>query len=146
MSKIYLIGALKNQKVPALGKLLRSNGHEVFDEWFTPGPEADLYWQKYEQVRGRKYGEALWGHAAEHIFGFDKKFLDWSDTGVLVLPAGKSGHIELGYLCGQGKRTFILFEEEPERWDLMYRFATGVCFSVPELVGVLKKNVRYLAR
>lgn len=139
MSKIYLIGSLRNPVIPALGVTLRALGHEVFDDWFGAGHEADDKWQEYEQVRGRHYSEALYGYAAQTIFNFDKTHLDHSDTGILVLPAGKSGHLELGYLAGQGKRTYIYFPDgEPERWDVMYQFATGVAFSEDELCAKIQ--------
>ncbi len=138
MSSIYLIGSLRNPEIPALGVALREAGFDVFDDWFAGGKIADDEWQAYETSRGRTYGEALRGYAADHVFHFDKYHLDRADSGVLVLPAGKSGHLELGYLAGQGKRTFILFDSVPERWDVMYKFATGVAFSVDELVRLLK--------
>jgi hypothetical protein len=138
VSSIYLIGSLRNPEIPALGVTLREAGFDVFDDWFAGGKIADDEWQAYETSRGRTYGEALRGYAADHVFHFDKYHLDRADSGVLVLPAGKSGHLELGYLAGQGKRTFILFDSVPERWDVMYKFATGVAFSVDELVRLLK--------
>jgi len=49
------------------------------------------------------------------------------------MPAGKSGHMELGYMIGQGKPCFVYFDKEPERWDVMYQFAKEVCFSMEEL-------------
>lgn len=124
--RIYLIGSLRNPEIPALAARMRENGHEVFDDWFAAGPEADDYWQKYEQSRGHTYAQGLAGYAANHVFEFDKHHLDRAHAGVLLLPAGKSGHLELGYLIGQGKPCYILLPKEPERWDVMYRFATGV--------------------
>lgn len=131
-AKIYLIGSLRNPKVMEVANDLRSRGYNVLDDWMAAGPEADDYWQKYEQQRGRSYSEALQGLAANHVFHFDKGHLDSSDAGVLVLPAGKSGHLELGYLVGQGKPGFILLAGEPERYDVMYKFAK-VITSVDEI-------------
>lgn len=134
---IYLIGSLRNPEVPSLAAVLRSAGHEVFDDWYAAGPEADDYWKKYEIERGRTYSEALSGLAAKHVFSFDKFHLDRADTGVLLLPAGKSGHLELGYLIGQGKRAYILLDQ-PDRWDVMYQFATGVFSTQEELLAALR--------
>jgi hypothetical protein len=53
------------------------------------------------------------------------------------MPAGRSGHLELGYMKGRGKKTYVLFDKEPERWDVMYRFADAVCFSNDELIKAL---------
>lgn len=138
---IYLIGSLRNERVPQVAQRLRAETIPVFDDWYAPGPNADDYWRDYSKFRGQTYKEALNSYAATHIFEFDKFHLDRSDGGVLVLPAGKSGHLELGYLIGQGKRGYILFdgEPEPERWDVMYQFATGGVFF--DLESLLTKLV-----
>ena len=141
MSKIYLIGSLRNAKVNETASKLRDAGHEVFDDWYSAGPEADDYWQKYEQARGHNYKEALAGYAANHVFEFDKHHLDTNDMAILVLPAGKSGHLELGYMIGTGKPGYILFDDTmPDRWDVMYLFATGVFFDVDSLVVEIDKD------
>jgi len=137
---IYLMGSLKNQNIPVLAKEIRELGFgEVFDDWFSPGPNADDHWRDFEKVRGSTYKEALSNYAATHVFEFDKYHIDRSDIGVLVMPAGKSGHLELGYMIGSGKKCFIVFDEEPERWDVMYQFAHGLCFSYEELFEELLK-------
>jgi nucleoside 2-deoxyribosyltransferase len=107
----------------------------VFDDWFAAGPEADDRWQAYEQNRGRPYDAALKGEAAQNVFRFDQRHISDSDTGVLYLPAGKSGHMELGVMIGMGKPGFIVMDKEPERWDVMYNFATGVFFSWEDLAA-----------
>jgi nucleoside 2-deoxyribosyltransferase len=140
MTKVYLIGSLRNPRVQVIAAILRIGGYEVFDDWFAAGEKADDSWKFYEQQRERTYKEALYGHAATHVFEFDLHHLQDSDVAVLVLPAGKSGHLELGYMAGMGRPTFILFDEEPEwRWDVMYRFATRVVFTPDELMAELKK-------
>lgn len=137
--KIYLIGSLRNSRVSELGVLLRAEGHVVFDDWVAAGPEADDYWQKYEQNRGRTYIEALSGFAARHIFEYDRKHLLEADVGVLILPAGKSAHLELGVLIGRSKKTYILLEEEPERFEVMYCFANGVFNNKEDLLSELNR-------
>jgi nucleoside 2-deoxyribosyltransferase len=114
-------------------------GFEVFDDWFSPGPEADEFWRKYEKIRGSTYKQALKNWAGKHIYKFDKKHIDRSHIGILYMPAGKSAHLELGYMIGQGKKCFVLFDKEPERWDIMYQFAKDVCFSYKELKEELLK-------
>jgi nucleoside 2-deoxyribosyltransferase len=130
--RIYLVGSLRNEKVPILARALRERGFEVFDDWYAAGPEADDYWQKYEKARGHDFQTALQGHAAKHVHEYDKSHLDRCHIGVMLMPAGKSGHLELGYMIGQGKPCFIVLEGEPERFDVMYRFAT-VCNSPQDL-------------
>ena len=130
---IYLIGSLRNPEIPKIGAKLRSYGFEVFDDWFAAGPIADDSWQEYEKERGKTYPEALDSYAARHVFEFDLKHLARADIAVLCLPAGKSGHLEFGYMIGKGKPGFILFDKEPDRWDVMYQFSNGVFFDIDRL-------------
>jgi nucleoside 2-deoxyribosyltransferase len=142
MSSIYLIGSLRNPKVPEVAAKLRAAGHDVFDDWFAAGPEADDYWKKYEQERGHNYKQALAGFAANHVYNFDKHHIDRCEIAVLMLPAGKSGHLELGYAIGSGKKGYILFDEEmpADRWDVMYKFATAVYFDSASLIKELESK------
>lgn len=144
MPSIYLIGSLRNARVPEIAARLRAEGYEVFDDWYAAGPEADDYWQKYEKARGRTYKEAIAGYASKHVVKFDYTHLNRCDVAVLLLPAGRSGHLEAGYQA-KTKPVFVLFEGEPkqeERWDQMYAlvFENGgsLCFSEDELVQQLR--------
>lgn len=139
--KIYLIGSLRNPNLPVLGNALRKRtGHEIFDDWYSAGPNADDCWRDYEQAKGLDLKGALAGHAAQHVFKFDRSHLDDSDAAVLMWPAGKSGHLELGYIIGQGKPGFILTDGEPERYDVMLNFATGIYTNKEDLILELRKG------
>ena len=138
MVKVYLIGSLRNPEVPKLANKIRELGFEVFDDWYAAGPEADDKWRDYEKARGRTYKEALKGLAADHVYQFDRKHLKACDIALLYLPAGKSGHLELGYVLGKGKKGYILLDN-PERWDVMYLFADGVFHNFEELEEELKR-------
>jgi hypothetical protein len=134
---IYLIGSLRNPEVPIIGNKLREHGHDVFEDWFAAGKIADDSWRDYEIGRGHGVIEALDGYAARHILDFDRFHLNRADAGVLVLPAGRSGHLELGYLLGQGKPGYILLDKQPERFDVMWGLATKVVPSLDELIKCL---------
>jgi hypothetical protein len=140
VSTIYLIGSLRNPKIPQVANILRSAGHDVFDDWYSPGPKCDEEWKNYEQCRGRTYKEALRGYHAEHQFDFDLHHLRRVEIGVLVAPAGRSAHMELGYMIGRGQRGYILMEGEPDpdRWDLMYKFAHGIALDIEELQEMVR--------
>jgi hypothetical protein len=135
---IYLIGSLRNSRVREIAAKLRGAGHDVFDDWHACGPQADAEWSGYEKERGRSYQEALASPFAQNAFDFDLRHIQAADVGILVLPAGKSGHLELGYMLGRGQRGYILLDGEPEKWDLMYLLAHGVFSSVEELLPHLK--------
>lgn len=136
MAKCYLIGSLRNPRIPELAKRLRKEFPDVefFDDWYAAGPEADDFWKSYEQDRGRGYTDALSGYAARHVFEFDKHHLDTSTHALLVLPAGKSGHIEIMYAAyGVGAKTAILLYPEDVRWDVMYQFIPTVLQNDEEI-------------
>ena len=136
---IYLIGSLRDSKVPEIGQQLRDAGFEVFDDWHAAGPTADDEWKRYEEDRGHTYEQALEGYAAKHVFAFDKHHLLKADIGVLIMPCGKSGHLELGYMLGlEGKRGYILREQGVDRWDCMYQFADGVFADLKSLIQELQ--------
>lgn len=142
---VYLIGSLRDERIVTLGKRLREESNvEVFDDWHAAGPIADDSWQKYETLRGHNYKEALRGYAAGHVFDFDHRHLARSTHVILVMPCGKSGHLELGWACGKGKKGYVLFDKEPERWDQMYQFAIessgDVFFNDQELIDELKSE------
>ena len=134
---VYLIGSLRNPEVNRIAAAIRELGYEVFDDWTATGPTADDSWRDYEKQRGHTYPQALQGFAAKHVFAFDKFHLDRANIAVLLMPAGKSGHLELGYFLGTGKPGYVLFDQEPERFDVMYQFATGVFLEEQGLLDAL---------
>ncbi len=138
----YIIGSLRNPEIPGLARELRKAvpGMRFFDDWYSAGERADDHLWEYEKQKGHGAIEALAGPAAQNVFNFDKKHIDASDIGILVLPAGKSGHLELGYMLGKGKRGYILIDGEPERIDVMYNFATRVFSSFSSLAEQLKMD------
>ncbi len=140
--KLYLIGSLRNPVIPELTNRLTAAGFDVFSDWYAAGPEADDYWQRYEKSRGRTYRQALKSPAARNVFEFDRDHLDEADAVVMVCPAGKSGHLELGYAIGSGTPGFIIMDEpgKKDRWDVMYAFATGIAYNVEELVELILLN------
>jgi hypothetical protein len=139
MKKLYLIGSLRNNDLRQLGADIRSAGFDVFDDWHAAGEKADDCWMEYERMRGRTYQQALDGFAANHTYHYDLHHLQTADICVLMLPAGKSSHLELGYFLGMGRPGFIYMPNEPERWDVMVKFATGIATSWNELTALLKQ-------
>lgn len=139
MTSIYLVGSLRNPNVPEVANKLRAAGYDVFSSWFCAGEVADDRWQEHEKGRGLTLKQALKDYAAQHVYEFDKQHLDRCDMAVLVMPAGKSGHLEIGYMAGNKKPTFVLFDKEPERWDVMLNFCTDIAFSVEELAEEIRQ-------
>jgi nucleoside 2-deoxyribosyltransferase len=140
MKSFYLAGSLRNPRIPEFANQIVAEGYEVFADWFNPGPAADDYHRDYARARGWSYRQFLEGPAAKNIFDFDKYHMSRCDALVLLMPAGKSAHLELGYTLGQGKPGYIVFEEEPERYEIMVQFATQIFFSRQEFLDFLKEK------
>jgi len=138
---IYIIGSLRNKNVPIIANKIRkiNKEWEIFDSWVAPGPHADDYLRDYAKAKGLTYKETLKDWAATHIFAFDQKHIKRATDLVMVMPAGKSGHLELGWGMGRKKRGYILFDKEPKRVDIMYQFVTDIFFNFEELSEELKK-------
>lgn len=136
---VYIIGSLRNPLIPAVANRIQQAGHEAFADWYGAGPEADDKWKEYEIERGRTYLQALSSHGAQAVFKFDKTHLDRADAVLLVAPAGKSGHLELGYSLGRGKKGYYLLDN-PDRWDVMLQFCTLVTDNINEIVKDLDAN------
>jgi hypothetical protein len=113
---------LRNPELPEVAQQIREQvGCEVFDDWYAAGPRADDHWKEYEQGRGRTFEEALKGRASRSVVTFDRTNLDRADAVVLLMPAGKSGHMELGRSLGKDLRCCVCLETEPTKrldgWD-----------------------------
>lgn len=134
-SKLYIGGSLRNEQVLFMAQEIKDSFPNlyVFADWMAAGPHADDAWRDYEKAMGYTYEQALRRPAAENVFYFDKSHLDTSDAFLLVLPCGRSAHMELGYMVGQGKKTAV-FIDDPDRWDVMYQFA-GLVTSNKEVLA-----------
>lgn len=143
MSRIYVASSWRNTRQPTVVNALRHFGHEVYD-FRNPAPgnhgfhwsEIDPAWETWDS---KAYIEALDHPIAEDGFASDFNAMKWADTGVLVLPSGRSAHIEAGYFVGAAKPLHILLfdRQEPE---LMYLMATSISRSIAELVHWLPET------
>lgn len=140
IKSIYLIGSLRNPNIREVARKLRSHSYEVFDDWHGTHAEADDCWQKYCVSRGWSYTQALAGPSAQATFSLDKAYIEKQDAVVMVLPAGRSAHLELGYARGIGKPGFILLNGKVDRYDVMYNFATAIVPDLASLYVALKAH------
>jgi hypothetical protein len=139
--RIYLASSWRNSYQPEVVKALREWGHEVYD--FRNPTEGDhgFSWREigdgFEHWTAWEFREALKTPIAARGFSYDKDGCEWADTGVLLLPCGRSAHLEAGYLIGQGKPTLVLALEERTEPELMYLLAARICLGMEELKSQL---------
>ncbi len=140
MARIYLASSWRNSHQPWMVDLLRNAGHEVYD-FRNPPYSTGFKWDDIGiQVpcSAEEYRSALLSHPrAAQGFNADFSAMRWADTGLLLLPCGRSAHLELGWMAGAGKRTLILTQdyEEPE---LMALLADQICISPDEVLAALR--------
>lgn len=142
MHRVYVASSWRNPKQRDVVAALRADGHSVYD-YREPRPgvkgfawsEIDPEWQAWTASR---YRELLTTHpTAAAGFLSDLRAMQWADVCVLVLPCGRSAHLEAGWFCGQGKRCIVLTQdgEEPE---LMALLATDIAISLDEVQALLR--------
>jgi hypothetical protein len=156
--KIYVASSWRNEQQPEIVRKLRQACYQVYDfrhpdSGGPPGvpgstrgkgfawSDIDPEWMAW---RAQEFRDLLLSHPiAAEGFESDAAALAWCDVCVLLLPSGRSAHIEAGWAVGAGKPLLILLaaENEPE---LMYRFARHICVSGEELLQSLWIEERLL--
>ena len=141
--KIYVASSWRNEALQQMMvKLLRLDGHEVYD-FRNPEPgndgfawsEIDREWLKWSPEQFRK---ALDHPVAAAGFKLDMDALKACDACVLVLPCGRSAHLELGYAVGAGKKTIVLAVSDTEP-ELMYLMCDHFVMHPDEVCDLLKE-------
>ena len=138
MSRIYLASSWRNPYQPAFVLALRQAGHRVYD-FRNPPNNSGFGWEQVclePKPTVAKYLEALKHPIAQAGFTADFDAMKWADTCVLLLPCGRSAHLEAGWCIGTGRRTIIVTRdgEEPELMALM---ASRIVGSLEELLAEL---------
>lgn len=145
---VYVASSWRCAMQPAVIHTLRAAGIDCYD-FRNPEGGTGFGWQEVmpsfdideqladadEYVRGLDHPRSVEG------FNADFDAMERADTFVLVLPCGRSAHLELGWAVGAGKRTAILLDPDlvtnqvtPE---LMYKMVDFIAPSVFGLLGWL---------
>lgn len=148
--RIYVASSWKNPRQPEVVEALRTAGHEVYD-FRNPGDgrpgfgwgQVDSSWREWSP---REFRAALQHPVAAHGFERDMRALRNADATVMVLPCGKSAHLELGFAAGVGQRTLILCDADLQDPELMYLMSSDICLSIPELLSVLERPAEVTLR
>ena len=137
---VYVASSWRNAFQPAVVSVLRAAGIDCYD-FRNPAPdvsgfawsEIDPDWMNWTATQ---YIKALDDPIAIEGYRHDFEAMERADAFVLVLPCGRSAHLELGWAVGAGKRTAILTHdgEEPE---LMAKMVDHISPSVHDLLGWL---------
>ena len=149
--RVYIASSWKQASaVNTLAIFLEGNGMEVFAftegdkrpdglDAFTFGPDT---WEGPLPLKQTDWINFMDNAKTERAFRADKAGLDWADTVVLLLPCGRSAHLEAGYAVGQGKELYVWGDLPPGEYETMYGFADGLYRfeQLDELIAKLKET------
>jgi hypothetical protein len=135
--KIYVASSWRNTHQPRVVEHLRSfTAFEVYDFRNPPHGRGGFAWSDIDPD-WINWSPEQWRQALAHplaVDGFksDKEAMEWADCCVLVLPCGRSAHLEAGWFAGRNKPVVFL-ALEPTEPDLMVGLGNGVLVTLAEL-------------
>jgi hypothetical protein len=142
--KIYVASSWRNARQPIVVGLLRDLGHDVYD-FRNPSPgDHGFGWHQCAREAQLSNPVAFRDRVLTHpiaksAFEKDMSALRSADCTVLVLPCGRSAHLEMGWATGQGQRTIVLLDDPMSEPELMYLMNSSICTSIEELLITVKR-------
>ncbi len=142
--KIYVASSWRNSIQQFVVQELRSDGHSVYD-FKNPAPGNHGFgWKQCGSEQDLKnpagFVEVLKHPIAQAGFKSDMDALKAADAVVLVLPCGRSAHLELGWAAGAGKHTLVLLDNPISEPELMYLACDAICVDLDEVRALLRHS------
>lgn len=141
-SYVYVASSWRNNLQPLVVKRLYDHGIECYDFRNPPGrtgfswSSIDPNWKNWNT---QDWKRALATEEAQAGFNSDFMGMSRADCCVLVLPAGRSAHLEAGYMAAQGKPVFTYApnKEEPDLMTLLLGPPSNLCWEMTALLQLL---------
>lgn len=147
MNRIYVASSWRNAHQAGIVQLLRTIPDcEVYD-FREPVPGNNgFHWSQIEpdwrSMTVPRFREVLDSELAVTSYRHDMGALNQCKLCVLVMPCGRSAHLELGFARGAGKKTAVFYppgvEIDPE---LMYKMCHLITGDEDELVAWVKDSL-----
>lgn len=136
--KIYLASSWKNEFLLKNIKYFLKNGGNAVDLFCDLSGNARKFIFSFDLLGDikRENNITIRQHSViENAFLENKKWIEWADLCIMVLPCGKSSHLEAGYAKGIGKKLIIFAPTGFPLGDLdvMYNFADYMCCTFEDL-------------
>lgn len=139
---IYVASSWRNVYQQCVVEDLREHGHETYDFKNPQSGNTGFHWSEIDPAwkywTPERFVEGLQHPIAQKGFQSDFDAMHWADVCVLVLPCGRSAHLEAGWMRGNGKPTFVLHPPECLEPELMYLIADRVFTSMVDLLARLE--------
>ncbi len=143
--KIYIASSWKNQKVVLwLADSLEIFGFEVDAFCRATDKRFAFHWSELvdNEIDLQKHDALsfLEDTKVQRAYQEDKKWLDWADCVIMLMPCGRSSHLEGGYAKGKGKKLFLYGKFPKGEFDVMYGLADGLFRTeeIDKLVSTLQ--------
>lgn len=149
---VYVASSWRNLRYPEVLERLRAEdiphydfkqprpgigGFHWSDVWKDIAAEGDGA-NDWRTARGEDVLRMLNHPIAADGFHHDYSALFRAQQLLMVMPCGRSAHLEAGYAIGKGKPTVILLDTESEA-ELMWKLADFVTTSMDAVVEFLKR-------
>lgn len=126
---VYVASSWRNEHQPGVVAALRADGIDVYDFRHPAAGDDGFAWREVEAA-AKPWDAATLTRALAHprsaeAFASDFGGMRAATACVLVLPCGKSAHLEAGWLAARGC-PLVVFMPEPSEPELMYRLAPGL--------------------
>lgn len=138
---IYVASSWRNERQPYIVEAIQLVGFDVYD-FRNPAPgDTGFHWSEidedWQNWRPDQYIQGLDHRLAWE--GFDKDFeaMNKAEAFVLVLPCGRSAHLELGWAIGAQVPNAILLDDQPEP-ELMYKMCDELFLDVDHMIEWLR--------
>lgn len=136
---VYVASSWRNPLQIGVVATLKAAGLDVYD-FRHPAPERSGFSWKSIDPEWMLWTPAQWRDAlrtsiAKDGYALDRDGMDRADCCVLVLPCGRSAHLEAGFMAAEGKPVFTLALEqvEPDLMNLLLGPPEHICVTMDEL-------------
>lgn len=138
---IYVASSWRNGYQPLVVKCLRAEGLNVYDFKNPRLGDRGFSWDEidphFRNWTTRDFVTGLQNPLAESGFQSDFSAMQISNACLLVLPCGRSAHLEAGWFIGQG-RTVVIYQPIKQEPELMYKMASLVSDDMDYITDFLK--------
>ena len=153
MSRIYIASSWRNGFQQQLVQELRKRGHKVYDFRHPYGRNDAPVWEsvsitqnlrsayKEKCLNGKDFKRMLLDRLSVERFNEHFSAMQDADTCILLLPAGRSSHIEAGHMNGMGKRVFVMDTSKEVTPELMYLALDDYFSDFEELYKAVDKPI-----